>query len=123
MRRRRVDSKFAMHVTDPSGEGCAFECYDACALSDSVDTGGHYSIYVIAIDVYGIAEAGFGLWSEGSFLFYGWTGCGDAECPTAGRPGHGEGVTIVWSSEQEAFHVTLGVLDVDLFLDKSIQQA
>lgn len=100
---------------DPEASTCDFLLSDCMGqLEVNAPAGpGRYDIYVIATDVGGIARTSFGVSCEGGdFLFYGWTGCSDAETPGTGWPGCGEGLTLGWASEQVGPNVTLGILDV-----------
>lgn len=101
---------------DPSGNTCGFVLLDLANLDVTTSAGsGHYDIYVLAVDVAGIAESHFGLYCDGSFLFYGWTSCADTYDATVGWPGSGEGVVVDWLSEQLGPHVTMGILDVYVY--------
>jgi hypothetical protein len=95
---------------------CEFTMTD-CSLLDVDAPGGtgRYDVYVVATNVTAIAGTRYGLCSEESFFFYGWTKCSDFEIPTAGWPGVGEANAQTWTSEQPGPHVTVGILDVYVY--------
>jgi hypothetical protein len=72
-------------------------------------------IYVIAVDVEGIAGTRFGICCDGPVFFYGWTSCAVFDVPSSGWPGCGEGNSIAWSGEQPGPNVTVGVLDAYIY--------
>jgi len=110
---------WALHyagVHDPQANSC--DTVFASAMDLVVDAPGgpgRCDIYVIAIQVDGIAESRFGLTCTGSFVFYGWTPCSDSEDPGAGWPGCDAGVSLNWASEQVGPNVTMGILDVYVY--------
>jgi hypothetical protein len=99
---------------DSEGNTCGFEVVD-CVTQLEVNappSPGRYDIYVIATNVYGIAQSRFGIECDEGFVFYGWTSCADSEVPSQNWPGCGEGVTLNWGLEQPPGNVTMGILDV-----------
>jgi hypothetical protein len=116
---KNSNGAFALHWAgshDASTNTCDFQLLDVMTLATTAPAGaGHYDVYVIAIDVVGIAQARFGLICEGSFLFYGWTACADSDVPSAGWPDCGEGITVSWTAEQPGPHVTMGILDLYVY--------
>ena len=81
---------------------------------------GRYDIYIIAVDISGIAGTRYGICGEDPFYFYGWTKCSHFEIPTEGWPGVGEANAQTWTSEQPGPHVTIGVLDVYVYGDSEL---
>jgi hypothetical protein len=82
---------------------------------DAPGEAGRYDVYVLALDVGGIAGTRYGVCCDGAFYFYGWTKCSDFEIPTTGWPGGGEGNAQTWTSKQPGPHVTVGILDVYVY--------
>jgi hypothetical protein len=113
---KNANGKWAMHYAGPHDaktNTCGFgivECSDL--VTEAPGTAGRSDVYIIAVDVLGIAGTRYGLDCAGSFFFYGWTKCSDFEIPTAGWPGCGEGNAQTWSAEQPGPFVTIGILDV-----------
>jgi hypothetical protein len=114
------NGSWALHYAGPhnaKANTCEFTVND-CWIEleyQAPDGSGHYDIYIIAGDVTGIAGTRYGLCSEESFFFYGWTKCSDFEIPTSGWPGIGEANAQTWSIEQPGPHVTVGILDVYVY--------
>jgi hypothetical protein len=101
---------------DPEANTCDLEIVDIFdVIVDAPASPGRYDIYIMGADLGGIAHSRFGLHCNGSFLFYGWTTCSDAQIPSAGWPGCDEGVTLTWGFEQPPGHVTMGILDVYVY--------
>jgi hypothetical protein len=73
--------------------------------------GAREDIYVIAVDVEGIAGTRYGICCDGPVYFYGWTKCSDFEIPSGGWPGCGEANAQTWGAEVPGPHVTVGILD------------
>lgn len=115
---KNANGKWALHYAGPhstKNNTCDYEVLDCHTDIDVVGSSTieqQYDVYVIAIDVVGIAGAMYGLCCDGDFYFYGWTNCAELEIPTEDWPGCGEGTAQTWSAEQPGPHVTLGILDV-----------
>ncbi len=116
---KNQNGKWALHYAgehDAKAHTCAFRLLGCSDLDVYGRTGaGRDDIYVIAIDVDGIAGTRYGICCEGPVYFYGWTKCCDLEIPTAGWPGCGEGNAQTWAVEQLGPFVTIGILDVYLY--------
>lgn len=96
---------------------CEYEleqCYFGDLQVNAPAGPGSFDLYIVAVDVGGIAGARFGLYGQGEFYFYdgGWSSCSVFEIPTEGWPGCGEGMAMAWPQEQAGPQVTLGVLHV-----------
>ena len=114
------NGSWTLHYAGPHNQEnntCAYLVTDCVGQIDvNAPSGpGRYDVYVIATDVVGIAQTRFGLSCDGSFTFYGWTGCADSEVPDSGWPGCGEGNAHAWSAEQPAGHTVMGILDVYVY--------
>jgi hypothetical protein len=90
------------------------QCWFGGLAVDAPAGPGAFDVYIIAVDVQGIAGARFGLYGDGHFYFYssGWVRCGQFEVPTQNWPGCGEGNATTWTSEQPGPNVTMGILHV-----------
>jgi hypothetical protein len=91
---------------------------DACGTIDVASEaapGARDDIYVLAVDVVGIAGVRFGICCDGPFFFYGFTDCSDFAVPSAGWPACGEGISSTWSGEQAGPFVTIGILDTYVY--------
>lgn len=112
--------KWALHgagVHSSKTNTCAFQvsqCTDEISVLGG-SAGERNDIYILALDVHGIAGTRYGLCCDGPLYFYGWTKCSDFEIPTAGWPGCGEGNAQTWTSEQTGPFVTIGILDVYVY--------
>jgi hypothetical protein len=114
------NGKWALHDAGPHNSktnNCDFVVTDCVTQINTVGGGGgsRDDIYVIAVDVFGIAGTRYGICCDGPFWFYGWTKCSDFEIPTAGWPGCGEANAQTWGAEVAGPHVTLGILDVYVY--------
>jgi hypothetical protein len=120
------NGKFALHVGGfygGPGASCDFVMTDCMSVVTHVVSpggeGARWDIYVIAMDVTGIAGARYGLRTEQpvgkGLFFYGWTSCSLFDISTSGWPGAGEAISQAWSAEQPGPHVTMGILDVYLY--------
>jgi hypothetical protein len=112
--------KWALHDAGPhnsKANTCGLAIGDCSTEINIVGGGGgaRDDIYVLAIDVEGIAGTRYGLCCDGPFFFYGWTKCSDFEIPSPGWPGCGEANAQTWSAEQNGPHVTVGILDVYVY--------
>jgi hypothetical protein len=118
------NAKWALHYAGPhnaKANTCAFEitdCEDVIVNAPSAP--GRYDVYVMAVDVDGVAGTRYGLMCDGPFYFYGWTKCSDFEIPTAGWPGCGEANAQTWTAEQAGPHVTVGILDLYIYGSSSL---
>ncbi len=109
--------KWALHYAgphDPREHTCALtvsNCFSQIVVQAPLGPIS-FDIYVIAIDVTGIAGARFGIYGQGHFYFYdgGSRKCGDLEIDTPGWPGCGQGMAMTWASEQPGPNVTLGII-------------
>lgn len=112
--------KWALHcagIHNSKANTCGFEilqCSDEISVYGGV-LGDRNDVYILALDVHGIAGTRYGLWCDGPLYFYGWTKCSDFEIPTAGWPGCGEANAQTWTSERTGPFVTLGILDVYVY--------
>lgn len=117
---RNDNGKWALHdagMHNAKMNTCAVTILD-CSTDINVagGVGGERDdIYVVAIDVDGIAGTRYGLCCDGPVFFYGWTKCSDFEIPTAGWPGCGEANAQTWSAEVPGPHVTVGILDAYIY--------
>jgi hypothetical protein len=118
------NAKFALHLAGPhdaKANTCDYvmtNCNDA--VTSVVNPGaGDYDIYVIAVDVNGLAGARYGLYCETALgapmYFAGWLGCSDFEVPSAGWPSCGAGNSEAFTIEQTNVNVTLGILEVYIY--------
>lgn len=115
-----LSGKWALHIEgehDAKLNTCGLIIQDCITqVQTTAPAGpGRFDVYVLAIDVYGIAGTRYGICSDDSFYFYGWTKCSVFEIPTPGWPGTGEGNAQTWSSEIPGPHVTVGILDVYVY--------
>jgi hypothetical protein len=113
---KNAQGKFALHYAgahDAKANTCDFT---ATVCNDIVVNGGgagRYDVYVIAVDVEGIAGCRYGVQVDGAAMFfYGWTKCSSFEIPSSGWPGSGESNAQTWGAEVAGPHITLGILDV-----------
>lgn len=120
---KNANGKWALHAAGPHNSKlntCALtidNCITEINTVGSNGPAGRDDIYVIAVDVAGIAGARYGLCCDGPFFFYGWTKCSDFEIPQAGWPNCGLGNAQTWSLEQAGPHVTMGILDVYIYAE------
>jgi hypothetical protein len=109
--------KWALHYAGPhdsKAHTCAFSM-DNCILDIEVNAPagpGEFDVYVIAVDVDGIAVTTFGIYGEGRFYFSEWTSCADLEIPTQYWPGCGQGNAVSWFEEQPGPYVNIGILHI-----------
>jgi len=118
---RNANGKWALHdagAHDSKAHTCSF-VLDECSsvVVDGPSGPGRDDIYIIAVDVAGIAGTRYGLTCDGPLFFYGWTKCTDFEIPTENWPGCGEANAQTWTSEQAGPHVTIGILDVYFYAE------
>lgn len=116
--RKNSIGKWALHYAGPTNHKAntcdmTFDCYD---IQGNAPSGaGRSDIYVIGVDVDGVAKTWYGLSCEGSFYFYGWRSCSDYDFPSDNWPGCGEGIVQEWTTEQPGPNVTMGILDVYVY--------
>jgi hypothetical protein len=116
---KNANGKFALH--DAGAHNAKLNtCGFVLDLCSSINTtgggaGGRDDIYVLAVDVVGIAGARFGICCDGPFYFYGFTDCSDFAVPSAGWPACGEGISSTWTGEQPGPFVTIGILDTYIY--------
>lgn len=114
------NGKWALHSAgehNSKANTCAFTLLSCGSIVTHGGVGGERNdVYVLAIDVDGIAGTRYGICCDGPLFFYGWTKCSDFEIPTAGWPGCGEGNAQTWTAEIIGPHVTVGILDVYVYL-------
>jgi hypothetical protein len=112
--------KWALHgagTHNSKANTCAFQivqCSDEISVYGG-SIGERNDIYVLALDVHGIAGTRYGLCCDGPLYFYGWTKCSDFEIPTQGWPGCGEANAQTWGAEQIGPFITIGILDVYVY--------
>jgi hypothetical protein len=123
------NGKLALYLAGPTGSGTCEYVMGDCTLGIThkatpkdefgVFEKDRFDLYLMAIDVYGIAGARYGLTCEITqgvgFFFYGWTKCSDFEIPEAGFAGCGKGNAQTWVGEQAGPHVTMGILDTYVY--------
>jgi hypothetical protein len=120
-----LDMDWALHYAGPHDSQtntCEFTvevCLDAPRGDLEVtapSSPGRCDVYVLGINLtMRVASARYGICCDGPVVFYGWTSCSDFETPTPGWPGSGEGNAQTWLTEQESFHLTMGVLDLYVY--------
>jgi hypothetical protein len=110
------NGKFALYL---NGTDCGVQMADCTGgiTHTATDGSARFDLYLMAIDVNGIAGARYGLHCNETtpppnFFFYGWTSCSSFEISSSGWPGCGEDNAQTWTSEQAGPHVTVGILDV-----------
>jgi hypothetical protein len=112
---KNSNGKWALHNAgehNSKTNTCDFVLTDCTQISTDAGAGpARNDIYVIAVDVVGIAGTRYGLCIDGPMFFYGWAKCSDFEIPSAGWPGSGEANAQTWGAEVAGPHVTLGILD------------
>jgi hypothetical protein len=112
---KNANGKWILHyagVHNSKTNTCDFLALDCSDIvTEAPAAAGRYDIYVLAVDVVGIAGTRYGITCSGTFFFYGWTKCSDFEIPSAGWPGCDEGNAQTWGAEQPGPFVTLGILD------------
>lgn len=114
---KNSNAKWALHNAgghDAKAHTCAFtvgDCNTGINIVGPVG-GARNDIYILAIDVVGIAGTRYGLCCDGPFWFYGWTKCSDLEIPTTGWPACGGANAQTWAAEVSGPNVTVGILDV-----------
>ena len=92
------NGKFALHFAGPHDakvNTCgSLDLQGDCnnAVISSSDNPGRFDVYVLAIDTGASTAVRYGLSCDGTFFFYGWTGCWTLELPTLNWPGCGEGI-------------------------------
>lgn len=122
------NGKFGLYLAGPEGSGtCAYVMGDCIGAVSHVNNGlapGRWDLYLMAVDVSGIAGVRYGLTcniTSGGLYFYGWTACSDFEIqdpspwPVGGATGNqlcGANNAQTWIGEQPGPHVTVGILDV-----------
>jgi hypothetical protein len=117
---KNANGKWALHnagTHDAKNNTCNFSLTD-CNTGINViggNGGARQDIYVLAIDVVGIAGTRYGICCDGPVFFYGWTKCSDFEIPTTGWPGCGEANAQTWTAEVAGPHVTVGILDTYIY--------
>jgi hypothetical protein len=118
------NAKYAMHFAGPhdaKGNTCDFAVLDCAGeiVETAIVGAGNYDVYVLAVDVYGIAGVRYGVRCETAVglppLMMGWTPCSDFEIPEAGWPACGTSNAQTWVGEQPGPHVTVGILDVYVY--------
>lgn len=117
---KNANGKWALHdagMHDAKANTCA-KVFTDCNLD--INTNGatgptRHDIYIVAIDVVGIAGSRYGLCCDGPVYFYGWTKCTDFEIPTPGWPGCGQDNAQTWSVERPGPNVVLGILDAYIY--------
>jgi len=117
---KNSNGKWALHdagAHNAKGNTCSLTITDCTSQINVVGGGGgaREDIYVIAVDVQGIAGTRYGLCCDGPVYFYGWTKCSDFEIPTDNWPGCGEANAQTWTTEQPGPNVTIGILDAYIY--------
>jgi len=117
---KNANGKWALHDAgehNSKTNTCSLTITDCVSEINTVGGGGggREDIYVIAVDVVGIAGTRYGLCCDGPIYFYGWTKCSDFEIPTTNWPGCGEANAQTWTTEQPGPNVTVGILDAYIY--------
>jgi hypothetical protein len=110
------NGKFGLYLAGPTPD-CDYVMTDCFAGATHLYTGqtnpsALFDLYLVAVDVQGIAGARYGYTCEilsGGFFFYGFNSCSDFEIPEAGFPSCGTGNAQTWVGEQAGPHVTMGI--------------
>lgn len=120
--------KYALHYAGPhdaKANTCDFtvaDCNNLVVDGPTIPSGEHMDIYVVAIDMEGIAGVRYGidcvggLHGETIIYFYGWTKCCDLEIPTVPPdyvewPNCGAGNAQTWSAEQPGPNLVMGIFE------------
>ncbi len=125
---KNANAKWALHYAgahNAKTNSCAKDFNTAGCdgiVVTTTDTG-HVDIFVLAVDVAGIAGTRYGIccdYSGTAPYFYGWTKCSALEIPTVepdyiAWPDCGAGNAQTWSTEQVGPIVPCGILEVYIY--------